>query len=183
MKILQQQLDCLLIDTNVIDDQRGWFNVTFEESFFASLGFKGVCQLNHSYTIKKGIIRGPNYQQRPYHQNKIVRCIKGKLYSIAIDLDQSSPNYKKWCGFVLDSKDHYVMYIPNHYAHGFISMEDETELEYFTDAKYDGKSAKSFFYNDPEIQIDWSLGGSIEVDTSILSDKNRYAPLFKEIEF
>lgn len=130
-----------------------------------------VYQINHSYTEKKGVVRGLNYQEAPYEQAKIVRCIKGAIYSVAVDINPSSNTYGKWCGFELSCDNCKIMYIPRGYAHGIILMQDDVELQYITDNRYDYNSAKSIRFDDPEIGIDWKINGKIEVMRNILSKK------------
>ena len=182
MEIIDQKMGCYLLENKRIEDIRGWFSVALnvEQVHALNLDFKEVVQLNHSYTKEEGVVRGPNYQLAPFQQAKIVRCIRGKLYSVAVDLEEESETYGKWCGFILDSKESKMMYIPRTYAHGFISLTENTELEYFTDEKYDHSRAKSFRFDDQKIGIDWTLGGKVKLNPDILSDKNRYAPSFEK---
>lgn len=183
MKILERNLGTCLLQPSIVKDARGWFQVVFnaEELRELKLDFGEVCQINHSCTEMLGVVRGPNYQKKPYQQAKIVRCTKGAVYSVGIDIDRTSPTYGKWCGFVLDSDSKLLMYIPKTYAHGFITLQPFTELEYFTDEKYCYEAAKSFRFDDPNVGIDWCMNGSITVQ-DILSDKNRYAPLLKDAD-
>ena len=185
MKIVKKELGCCLMESPMIRDIRGWFHVPFcaDDLNMLELKFNRVCQLNHSFTEQKGIIRGPNYQKKPFQQAKVVRCIKGALYSVGIDIDRNSLTYGQWCGFVLSEKNRYLMYVPDSYAHGFITLQDNTELEYFTDNLYSRENASSFAWNDPKVAIDWTCGGLIEVSRSIMSEKNRNAPMLDAAEF
>ena len=184
MKIIKKELACCLLESPLIWDQRGWFHIPFCAGDLQTLGlnFGDVCQLNHSFTEHMGIVRGPNYQKKPFQQAKIVRCTKGAVYSVGIDIDRNSITYGQWCGFVLSEKNKHLMYVPDSYAHGFITLEENTELEYFTDNLYSGEHAASFAWNDPEVAIDWTCGGQIEVNTAIMSEKNRHAPMLDEVE-
>lgn len=118
-------------------------------------------------------MRGPNYQEKSLQQAKIVRCIRGSLFSVGININPDSTNFGKCCGFILSSENNYVMYISRTYAHGFVTLEDDTELEYFTDKIYNFDSEKSIAWNDPDVGIDWSLGGNIDLKKSIMSEKNK----------
>lgn len=184
MNIIQKKLACCLLESPVIRDQRGWFFVPFCSKDLQKLGlkFESVCQLNHSFTEQSGVIRGPNFQKKPFEQAKVVRCTKGSLYSVGIDIDRNSPTYGQWCGFVLSEENRYLMYIPNSYAHGFITLEENTELEYFTDNLYNKECAASFAWNDPAVAIDWTCGGMVKVNLSVMSEKNRNAPLLYAVE-
>ena len=181
MNIIEEKLDCKLIQINRIIDNRGWFQVAFNIDELKGLPFQGVCQLNHSMTELAGTVRGLNYQETPFEQAKVVRCIKGSLFSVAVDIRKGSETFGQWCGFILDSNSWNLMYIPRGYAHGFISNEDKTELEYFTDNVYSKERAKSIRYDDPDIGIDWSQGDKVEILKEILSEKNRNSKWLKDI--
>lgn len=181
MDIITEKLDCKLIQINRIIDNRGWFQVAFNIAELKGLPFQGVCQLNHSMTELAGTIRGLNYQEMPFEQAKVLRCIKGSLFSVAVDIRKGSKTFGQWCGFKLDSNSGNLMYIPRGYAHGFISNEAQTELEYFTDNVYSKEHAKSIRYDDPELGIDWSQDGKVEILKDVLSEKNRNAKWLKDI--
>lgn len=176
MTVLKQELDCLLLSHQIINDNRGWFKVAFNIADFQPFSFEKVCQINHSMTERAGTVRGLNYQAAPFEQAKIVRCIKGSLYSVAVDIRIDSQNYGKWCGFELDAANNCLMYVPRGYAHGFITNEDATELEYITDNVYSREHAKSIRYDDPDLDIDWTQNGRIAILSDIQSEKNKNAP-------
>jgi len=182
MQIIKTELGCHLLKPSLIPDERGWFSVPFSINDIHDLGldFGSVYQLNHSFTTAAGIVRGPNYQKAPYAQAKVIRCIRGSLYSVGVNIDPSDPDFGKWCGFELSAENHCLMYMPRTYAHGFIAIEDNTELEYFTDREYSSSSASSISWSDPEVGIDWTMGGRIELRTDIMSEKNRTAPLLRD---
>ena len=191
MEIVDFKIGCAILLPKIIQDNRGWFQVPFNVHDLRGLGFRfnSVYQLNHSMTDYKGVVRGPNYQMRPYNQTKIVRVIKGSVYSVGIDIDPKSSTFGKAAGYVLSESNHYLMYIPNTYAHGFTSLEDKTELEYLTDNEYNYSCAKSIWYDDREIidietdiQLDWTCGGQV-VLSNIKSEKNANAPLLRDSVF
>lgn len=190
MNIIERKLECVLLDTRIINDDRGWFQVAFsiEEIQELGLAFNSVYQLNHSRTGTKGIVRGPNYQKRPYNQAKVIRVIKGAVYSVGIDIDPQSKDFGKAAGFYLSEENQLLMYIPNTYAHGFTILQEGTELEYLTDNRYNYDSAKSIWYDDEQIididtgkKLDWSFGGVVEL-SNIKSEKNANAPMLKDAE-
>ncbi len=192
MKLLEQKLGCALLEPALIRDVRGWFQIPFSIEDLHALGlkFNSVYQLNHSYTEEAGVVRGPNYQKRPFNQAKVVRCTRGSLYSVGIDIDPASPTFRNSCGFYLSAENRYLMYLPDSYAHGFVTLEPDTELEYLTDNRYCYEAAKSFQFDDPAVTdqngtsgIDWTMGGAVVLRTDIQSDKNRLAPAFSEIEY
>ena len=173
MELVKKQLDCVLLRPKVVEDLRGKFTVPFSIDDLREIGlsFESVCQVNHSFTSKKGTVRGPNYQKN-YSQAKVIRCIKGSLYSVGVCL--YGENKGKHVGFLLTASNMEIMYMPRGYAHGFVTLEDDTELEYITDNKYDYASAKSIKWD--ALGIDWTLNGKVEVRTDLLSDKNKNAP-------
>lgn len=179
MEIIKRELDACLLAPKLIKDQRGWFEIPFSVQDLQALGleWRSTFQLNHSFTTYKGTVRGPNYQVAPYEQAKVIRCVKGRLYSVGIDIDPKSPNYGKSVGFELSAENKYLMYLPKTYAHGFVTLEDGTELEYLTDNEYNYGSAKSIKWD--ELGIDWTVGGQVEVLTDVMSDKNKNAPKLK----
>ncbi|MBO4952671.1 MAG: dTDP-4-dehydrorhamnose 3,5-epimerase family protein [Lachnospiraceae bacterium] len=176
MQIIKQSLDAYLLAPKLIKDQRGWFEIPFSVQDLRALGleWRSTFQLNHSFTTYKGTVRGPNYQEEPYGQAKVIRCVKGRLYSVGIELDRNSENFGKFVGFELSAENKYLMYLPKTYAHGFVTLEDGTELEYLTDNEYNYESAKSIKWD--ELGIDWTVGGQVEVLTDVMSDKNKNAP-------
>lgn len=183
MELIKKELSAVLLKPSLIHDLRGWFEIPFniDDIRKFQLDFKSVCQLNHSYTKYAGIVRGPNYQQNPFQQSKIIRCIRGSLYSVGIDINPKSSNFRKYCGFVLSAENGFLMYVPRTYAHGFVTLEDNTELEYFTDEIYCSESAKSIAWNDSDIGIDWTFGNSVKLKCDIMSEKNKNAPRLREI--
>ena len=191
MKIIEKKLDCVLLMPSIIKDNRGWFQIPFNVQEIRDLGlqFNSVYQLNHSMTTIKGIVRGPNYQCRPYNQAKVVRVIKGAVYSVGIDIYPRSETFGKAAGFLLSEQNRYLMYIPHTYAHGFTVIEENTELEYLTDNEYNRLSAKSIWFADNGITdiessepVDWTYGGAV-VLSDIKSEKNANAPLLKDSVF
>lgn len=175
MNIIKQDLGCKLIDPGYINDERGWFKIAFNIADYYSLSFQSVCQLNHSMTELAGTIRGLNFQSAPFEQAKVVRCIKGSLFSVAVDIRKESETFGKWCGFELSEEPGYLMFIPRGYAHGFIANEDGTQMEYLTDNVYSKENALSIRFDDPDIGIDWTQCGKIKILEERLSEKNRNA--------
>ena len=189
MKLLKKDIGCALLEPTIIKDGRGWFQIPFNIDEINSLGLKfdRVFQLNHSYTSESGIIRGPNYQKRPYNQAKVVRVIKGSVYSVGIDIDPKSRNYGCSVGYTLSARNKRLMYIPNTFAHGFTVLEDDTELEYLTDNYYNSAAAKSIQFDDSFYNhgkgIDWSVNNTVELNLINRSEKNRKAPGLMDADY
>lgn len=176
MEIIEKRLGCALFLPKVVKDLRGEFDVPFsiKELDSLELSFKQVYQLNHSFTNKKGTIRGLNFQN-PYPQAKVIRCIRGSLYSVGVCLEGTDKG--KYVGYILTEDGKEEMYIPHGYAHGFVTLEDNTELEYITDNRYCFEAAKSIKWD--SLGIDWSVGGKVEIRKELLSDKNKFASVLK----
>lgn len=181
MVIVEQRNSCILLMNERIEDNRGWFSVQMNADELSKYGFKRIVQLNHSLTLEKGVIRGFNYQSAPFQQMKIVRCVSGAIYSVGVDINPQSSNFGKWVGYVLSANDNKLMLLPRTFAHGFITLEENSEMEYFTDEIYSFENAKSIRYDDPDIGVDWTLNGRIYPNTTILSEKNHCARVFADL--
>ena len=182
MELIDRALGCALLSTSRLEDNRGWFQIDFSvrELQEAGLSFDHVEQLNHSYTEHAGVVRGLNYQADPYAQAKVVSCIAGAVYSVGVDITPSSDTFGKWCGFELTPDNHRSMFVPRGYAHGFVTLRDGTELQYLTDNTYSYGHAKSVRFDDSDLDIDWTMNGTVPLRPDILSDKNRNAPYLRD---
>lgn len=174
MKIIELKLGCALLTPKIIKDQRGEFIVPFSDTDLhkLNLSWMKTYQLNHSFTKEKGVIRGPNYQEDPYSQAKVIRCVRGSIYSVGICL--KGVNKGKFVGYVLSDLGKELMYIPRCYAHGLITLEANTEIEYLTDNEYNYTAAKAIKWDD--LGIDWTVGGLVKIREELLSEKNSHAP-------
>lgn len=181
MVVLEQKNGCILLENKKINDNRGWFSVQINADELSKYGFKRIVQLNHSLTLEKGVIRGFNYQAAPFQQMKIVRCVSGSIYSVGVDIDPHSINFGKWVGYVLSADNCKLMLVPRTFAHGFITLEENSEMEYFTDEIYSFESAKSIRFDDPDIDVDWTVNGKICPNENIISEKNRCAGMISDL--
>ena len=176
MKFIQTEIkDLIIIEPNVFGDSRGWFSETYNKCVFEknSISIEFV-QDNHSYSAQKGVLRGLHFQNNPCAQTKLVRCTKGKIWDVAVDLRKSSPTYLKWFGLELSAENRKMLLVPQGFAHGFVTLENHSEVQYKVDNIYDKLSDRSIQYNDPQIGILWPI---LDV---ILSDKDLKAPLLKD---
>lgn len=176
MKFIQTEVkDLIIIEPNVFGDSRGWFSETYNKSVFEENNINiDFVQDNHSYSAQKGVLRGLHFQNNPCAQTKLVRCTKGKIWDVAVDLRKASPTYLKWFGLELSADNHRMLLIPQGFAHGFVTLEDHSEVQYKVDNIYDKPSDRSIKYNDPQIGIQWPISDVI------LSDKDLNAPLLKD---
>lgn len=178
MKVTQTKLPgCFVIEPAVFGDNRGWFMETFSKQKLeeAGLVFEGeLIQDNHSFSAKKGTLRGLHFQTGDYAQAKLVRCTRGSLYDVAVDLRKDSPTYLQWFGIVLSAENKTQLYIPRGFGHGFVTLEDNVEIQYKTDNYYNADADGGIIYNDPEIGVEWPIDGEVtlsEKDTNLKSIK------------
>ena len=180
MKKLSTEIEGVyIIESDCYGDSRGWFMETYNQEKFHQLGIDTVfVQDNMSYSAQKGTLRGLHYQKDPYSQAKLVRCTKGKVIDVAVDLRVGSPTYGKWVSCKLTEENKRMFYIPRGMAHGFLTLSDEVEFQYKVDNLYNKESEGGIKYDDPTINIDWGvLLNGIE---PVLSDKDKVLPELKD---
>lgn len=167
--------DVLIIEPRIFDDNRGWFTENYSRQKLKDNGIDmEFVQDNHSMSTEKGTLRGLHFQTNPKAQVKLVRCTKGKIFDVAVDLRKGSSTYKKWVGVELSEGNKMQLLIPKGFAHGFVTLTDNAEVQYKVDEYYDPKCDRSIRFDDPDIGVDWGI-----IDP-ILSDKDINAPLLKD---
>lgn len=129
-----------------------------------------IIQINQGYSIKKNTIRGMHFQQEPYAQAKLVSANCGSFYSVAVDIRRDSPTFGQWCGEVISFENNKVMYVPRGFAHGYLTLEENTVLQYCVDNDYCATAAKALKYNDETVGIAWP--SFIDESTLTLKDLN-----------
>ena len=145
-----------LIDLEKRGDDRGFFARVFCEREFAEHGLETrFPQINNSASAKRGTLRGMHYQLPPAAEVNVVRCIKGALYDVIADLRSDSPTFKQWFGAELTADNRRMMYVPRGFAHGFITLEDDTEAFYLVSALYSPDQERGLRFNDPALGIEW----------------------------
>jgi dTDP-4-dehydrorhamnose 3,5-epimerase len=171
-KISTELPEVYIIEPQVFGDHRGWFMETWSEEKSKELGInKHFVQDNHSYTAKKGTLRGLHFQNNPMAQCKIVRCIAGAVMDVAVDIRKGSPNYLKWVAVELSAENKLQLFIPRGFAHGFLTLTDNVEFVYKVDNLYSMECDRSIRFDDPTIRVDWGISNPI------LSEKDLNAPL------
>ena len=164
-----------VIEPDVIADQRGWFMESYSAWKMKDMGISiEFVQDNHSYSSQKGIVRGLHFQNEPMAQSKLVRCIYGSVMDYAVDIRKGSPSYRKWISIELSSANRKMLFIPKGFAHGFQTMEDNTEILYKVDNFYSKTHDRAIRYDDPQIGIKWSI------QEPFLSDKDALAPYLSD---
>jgi dTDP-4-dehydrorhamnose 3,5-epimerase len=157
VKFLETELQgAFVIELETLEDSRGffarvWCNEEFEEHDLVPR----IAQVNTSFNAKAGTLRGMHYQIAPHEETKVVRCIRGSLYDVIVDLRPDSPTYKRWTGVELTARNHRMLYVPAKFAHGFITLEDNTEVMYLISEAYAPEAARAIRWDDPEIGIEW----------------------------
>lgn len=158
----------LLIEPDLVSDERGFFARTYCANEFASHGLKAdSVQCNISHNKMSGTLRGMHFQRQPNAEAKLVRCTAGAIYDVIIDLRQGSKTFAKWAAFELTANDRNALYIPEGFAHGFQTLADDTEVLYQMFNFFAPESAGGVRWDDPAFQIVWPL------NVSIMSDKDR----------
>lgn len=167
--------DLILIKPDVFGDNRGWFSETYSYDKYKENGIDNVfIQDNQSYSAYKNVFRGIHFQKQPYAQSKLVRCVRGKILDIAVDLRKNSTSYLKWEAVELSADNKYQLYIPKGFGHAFITLTDDCEVCYKVDAPYNKASDRSIQAKDPQINL------TIDLSNLIRSEKDENAPLLKD---
>jgi dTDP-4-dehydrorhamnose 3,5-epimerase len=157
-------------------DERGFFSEVWREDTFAAAGVRvSFVQDNLSVSKSRGVVRGLHYQAPPAAQAKLVRVSRGAVFDVAVDIRPGSPTYGRWAGVVLSAEKWNQLFIPEGFAHGFATLEDDTEVSYKVSAPYSPEHDGAIRFDDPDIGIDWPLDV-----TPILSAKDAAAPLLRD---
>lgn len=139
-----------------LKDERGGFARTFCKKEFEKINHtEEFVQFNHSYNLKKGTLRGMHYQTPPAPEIKLIRCIKGSVYDVIVDLRKSSATLLNWTGVELSATNNKMIYVPKGFAHGFLTLEDDSELLYYHTNFYTPSAENGLLYNDEKLAIEW----------------------------
>lgn len=166
---------CKLYKNSKYRDDRGFFEVLYNKDHLRGLGIE-FNQINQSHSIIKGTLRGLHFQTRPNEQGKLVRCVRGELFDVAVDLRKGSPTYLEATSIVLSEDDDYHFWIPRGFAHGFLTLEKDTRIEYLVDGNYSVVDEGSVIWSDPTFSIKWPI------EPSVLSDKDQSARNWRDQE-
>lgn len=168
--------EVILIEPKLFRDDRGFFLETYKHSGFTKAGItKRFDQDNLSGSVK-GVLRGLHYQKNPKAQGKLVTCIKGRIYDVAVDIRKGSPQYGKWAGVELTEKNKFLVYVPPGFAHGFQVLSETAEVMYKCTEEYSFADDRGIIWNDPEINVIWPL------KAPLLSEKDRKHPLLRDAD-
>jgi len=145
-----------IVEPERFEDERGFFALSWSRKEFAARGLDSeLAECNISFNKQKGTVRGMHYQQPPYGQTKLVRCTGGAIYDVIIDLRPMSATFKCWAGVELTESNHLMLYVPKDFAHGFQTLQDNTEVFYQMSTPYSPESGRGLRWNDPAFGIEW----------------------------
>ena len=181
MEVIKTALDgVVIIEPTVFGDSRGYFFESYNKQRFNEATGLDIdfVQDNQSKSCY-GVLRGLHFQKPPYAQSKLVRCVRGKVLDVAVDIRKSSPTFGKYVAVELTEDNHRQLFIPHGFAHGFVVLSEEAIFQYKCDNFYHKESEGAIAWNDPEINIDWT----IPFDEVMLSDKDKVNPLLKDAEW
>ena len=163
MKTIETGIEGLVvIEPDCHGDHRGWFMETYSKPKFEELGI--TCEFvqdNQSFSAQKGTLRGLHFQIEPMAQSKLLRCTRGKILDVAVDLRKNSPTYKKWYSIELSAENKLQFFMPAGMAHGFVTLTDDVEVQYKVDKVYAPECDRSVRFDDPEIDVDWGIAEPI----------------------
>ncbi|MCX8084255.1 MAG: dTDP-4-dehydrorhamnose reductase [Calditerrivibrio sp.] len=176
MKVLDTKLRGVkIIETEYYGDNRGWFTESYNKERFLQHGIAvDFVQDNHSFSAHKGVLRGIHFQNNPKAQSKLVRCIRGRILDVVVDLRKGSNTYKQWISVELSDENRRQIFIPKGFGHGFVALTDNVEIQYKVDEYYSKEYDRTIRYDDPEINVQWGT------KDPILSDKDKNAPFLRD---
>ncbi len=181
-KIVTNLQDCFILEPTQFGDARGYYSPVYIESEFSDLGFQGIKQVSRSKS-GKGILRGMHFQKGNFAQAKIVEVMQGSVIDVVVDIRPESTSYRQWTSVLLTPDNNRQLYIPRGFAHGFLSLEDNTIFQYFVDNDYAPEQEDGIAWDDPEIKIDWQkIFTEYNINEPMLSEKDQHRHILSEYE-
>ena len=175
MEIVKTKIpDLYIIKPRVFEDNRGYFFESYNKNAFLQSGIDQNFVQDNESKSSKGVLRGLHFQKTPFAQGKLVRVMQGAVLDVAVDLRKASPTYGEWVAVELNHDNKWMYWIPPGFAHGFVTLEDNTVFFYKCTNVYNKESEGSILWNDPDLNIDW------KISNPILSEKDLHSPLFKD---
>ncbi len=175
MEIVKTPIEGLLIiKPDVFEDSRGYFFESFNHSRFLAIGIDQVFLQDNESKSKKNVLRGLHFQAPPFDQGKLVRVIQGSVLDVAVDIRKNSATYGKWESIVLSAQNKWMYWVPSGFAHGFVTLEDDTVFFYKCTNIYNKSSEGSILWNDPDLNIKWGT------ENPLVSEKDQVAPGFRD---
>lgn len=150
--------DVVLIRPKPSEDERGYFMETFRRSEFEKAGIRGdFVQDNHVRTRARGVLRGLHFQRDPHAQAKLIRCIRGRIFDAAVDIRKGSPTFGRYAAVELSEERREMIYVPRGFAHGYVTLTEDSEVLYKIDAEYNRDAEGGLLWNDPDLKIPWPV--------------------------
>lgn len=175
MEVIRTEIpDVLLIKPAVYRDERGYFFESFHTKRYREAGIPYDFVQDNESKSQKNVLRGLHLQKPPYTQGKLIRVIKGSVFDVVVDVRKNSPHYGRWVSTILTEDNKFMFWVPPGFAHGFLTLSDETIFYYKCTEFYNKESEMSIRWNDPVLAIDWGI------EAPVLSGKDREAPLFAD---
>ena len=170
MEVIKTEIEgVVIIEPRIFHDERGYFYESFSQREFEEKVCKTVFVQDNQSKSSYGVLRGLHFQKAPYSQSKLVRCIKGKVLDVAVDIRKGSPTFGKYVAVELSEDNHRQFFVPRGFAHGFAVLSDEAVFQYKCDNFYNKESEGSIAWNDESLSIDWK----IDMDKVVLSEKDK----------
>jgi|SRR5208283_1431653 len=166
----------VLVTPQVFGDDRGFFVELYKRSEFSNAGITEYFVQDNCSRSSQYVLRGLHYQMDPAAQGKLVRCLKGRIFDVGVDIRKGSPTFGQWAGVDLSEENKQMLYIPPAFAHGFIVLSDMAEIMYKCTREYSPEHDRGILWNDPDINIDW------RVRDPMLSEKDKALPLLKDAD-
>lgn len=166
----------LIVKTGVFHDDRGFFSESYSRDMWKAAGFELPFVQDNLSKSKKGTLRGMHYQIRPEEMGKLVRCVQGAVFDVAVDLRQGSPSYGKWFGLELSGENHLSLWVPAGFAHGFVALEDNSLVHYKCTAHHAPAYERALNYACPKVGIQWPI------EATIVTQKDQDAPMLDDVD-
>jgi dTDP-4-dehydrorhamnose 3,5-epimerase len=168
--------EVILIEPGVFRDGRGFFMETYKHSDFAQAGISAHFLQDNYSRSSMGVLRGLHFQKDPHAQGKLVQCIQGRIFDVAVDIRKGSPTFRHWVEVELSEENNCMLYVPPFFAHGFLVLSESADVLYKCTREYAPAADKGIIWNDPDINIQWP------VKEPVLSEKDRKHPLLKDAD-
>lgn len=180
MEVIKTEIEgVVIIEPRIFKDDRGYFYESFSQREFEEKVFRTTFVQDNQSKSSYGVVRGLHFQKPPYSQSKLVRCIKGAVLDVAVDIRKGSPTFGKYVAVELTEDNHRQFFVPRGFAHGFAVLSDEAVFQYKCDNFYNKESEGAVAWDDPELAIDWR----IPVEKVLLSEKDKLSKTIAEADF